>query len=260
MSLALLNTMLLRVLSDPDLTAKGSVLTWEEVDQRIVILCNAIKELAEVEISGLDPFDAGEEYSNTDPDYVTYGGNTWEYVNAVPSTGVTPGTDPATWALASQGIFSHSQNTDQYLDFGGINESTALEIRTLLDAFVAITAGEGISVSAGVVALGNISITNHVVDYTLILTDKNQLKEIDKVTAVTATVPPNSSVAFPIGSQIYIYQKGVGQVTISPGSGVTINAAIDASPPIIKLRAQYSSAALIKTATNTWLCVGDLEV
>lgn len=46
---------------------------------------------------------------------------------------------------------------------------------------------------------------------------------------------------------------GAGQVTVG-GAGVTINAT-----PGLKLRTQWSSATLIKRATDTWVAVGDLS-
>jgi opacity protein-like surface antigen len=70
----------------------------------------------------------------------------------------------------------------------------------------------------------------------------------------TLTVPPNSSVAFPIGSQINILQTGAGQTTVTAGAGVTINAT-----PGLKMRAQWSYATLIKRATDTWVLVGDIS-
>ncbi len=66
-------------------------------------------------------------------------------------------------------------------------------------------------------------------------------------------VPNNTSDPVPIGSRVDIVQVGAGQVTVSPESGVTINAT-----PGRKLRAQYSFATLIKTGPNVWLLVGDL--
>ena len=89
--------------------------------------------------------------------------------------------------------------------------------------------------------------------YTLVLTDKDKLVEISNASANNLTVPLNSSVAYPIGSQINILQTGVGQTTIVATGGVTINAT-----PGLKLRAQWSSATLIKRAENTWVAVGDL--
>jgi hypothetical protein len=60
-------------------------------------------------------------------------------------------------------------------------------------------------------------------------------------------------VAFPIGTTITVLQVGSGQTTIA-GAGVTIN-----GTPGLKLRAQWSSATLIKRATNTWVAIGDLS-
>jgi hypothetical protein len=67
------------------------------------------------------------------------------------------------------------------------------------------------------------------------------------------TVPLNSSEAFPIGKKITILQTGAGQTTIVATGGVTVNAT-----PGLKLRTQWSSATLIKRATDTWVAIGDL--
>jgi hypothetical protein len=90
--------------------------------------------------------------------------------------------------------------------------------------------------------------------HTLVLSDKDKLIEMNSSSANDLTVPLNSSQAFPIGSQINILQTGTGQTTIVPVSGgVTINAT-----PGLKLRAQWSSATLIKRAENVWVLAGDL--
>ncbi len=133
MSLALLDNVLLRSLSDPVLTAKGSELTFDEEDTNFVILHDAIKELSAVAVSGIDAYDGGTEYSLDD--FVTYNNNTWQFVNVIPQTGVTPGTDAAVWLIASQGLFSHQQNTDSYLGFGTVNQVSAAELRVVADAF-----------------------------------------------------------------------------------------------------------------------------
>jgi hypothetical protein len=97
-------------------------------------------------------------------------------------------------------------------------------------------------------------ISEKTASYTLILSDKDKLIEMNSSSANTLTVPLNSSEAFPIGSQINILQTGTGQTTIAPVSGgVTINAT-----PGLKLRARWSSATLIKRAENVWVLAGDL--
>jgi hypothetical protein len=90
--------------------------------------------------------------------------------------------------------------------------------------------------------------------YTLVLADKDKLVEMSVGSANNLTVPLNSSQAFPIGTQISILQTGSGQTTVVATGGVTINAT-----PGLKLRTQWSSATLIKRATDTWVLVGDLS-
>lgn len=99
-----------------------------------------------------------------------------------------------------------------------------------------------------------ISINTQTANYTLVLADGSKLIRQNVATANTVTVPPNSSVAYPVGTQINIVQAGAGQVTITPGSGVTINSA-DSK---LKTRVQFSTVTLIKTATDTWLLMGDI--
>ena len=91
--------------------------------------------------------------------------------------------------------------------------------------------------------------------YQLVLADDGKMIEMNTTTGQVNTleIPLNSSHAFPIGTQITVLQTGVGQTTISGAVGVTVNAT-----PGLKLRANWSSASLIKRATNTWAVIGDL--
>lgn len=91
-----------------------------------------------------------------------------------------------------------------------------------------------------------------VASYTLVLTDQSKVIEINNGSANTLTIPPNASVAFPIGTYILFIQTGAGQTTITPGAGVTID-----STPGLKTRTQWSAATIIKRATNTWVVMGD---
>jgi hypothetical protein len=90
--------------------------------------------------------------------------------------------------------------------------------------------------------------------YTLALVDINTIVEMNSASTTTLTVPPNSSVAFPIGSIIGVDRIGTGAVNFVAGSGVAIN-----SPQgMLGLRVRYSSAVLRKRATNEWMLSGDL--
>jgi hypothetical protein len=90
--------------------------------------------------------------------------------------------------------------------------------------------------------------------YTFVLTDQNKLVTANNASAQTYTVPPNSSVAFPIGTHIDIIQKGTGKVTIAQGAGVTINSQAGNKA----IAAQYVGVTLIKEATDTWYLIGNL--
>lgn len=89
--------------------------------------------------------------------------------------------------------------------------------------------------------------------YTLVLADSGKMVEMNNASANTLTIPPNSSIAFPVGTTITVLQTGAGQCTLTAGAGVTIN-----YTPGLKLRAQWSSATIIKRATDTWVALGDL--
>jgi hypothetical protein len=91
--------------------------------------------------------------------------------------------------------------------------------------------------------------------YTLALTDDGKVVEMNNASANTLTVPPNSSVAFPVGSQILVLQTGAGQTTLAAGAGVTVNS----KDGNLKLSAQWCAATLIKRATDVWVVVGDLS-
>ena len=91
--------------------------------------------------------------------------------------------------------------------------------------------------------------------YTTVLTDDGKLVTCDNASAIALTIPPNSSVAYGIGSQINIMQLGAGQVTITAGAGVTLRSAGSK----LKTNAQYAVATCCKIATDTWVVVGNLS-
>lgn len=96
--------------------------------------------------------------------------------------------------------------------------------------------------------------------YTFVIADKDKLVTASNGSAQTYSVPTNATAAFPVGSRINIIQIGAGQVTITAATPATTTisstGATAASP---KLRAQFSSATLMKVATDTWYVVGDIS-
>ena len=115
-----------------------------------------------------------------------------------------------------------------------------------------VTTADVGTVSSSMIA--DVSTNARTASYTLVLSDKDKIVEMGVGSANNLTVPLNSSVAFPVGSQINILQTGSGQTTVVAAGGVTINAT-----PGLKIRAQWSYATLIKRATDTWVLVGDVS-
>ena len=91
--------------------------------------------------------------------------------------------------------------------------------------------------------------------YTLVAGNLNQLVTLNNASSITLTVPPS---VFSAGDVINIAQIGAGQVTLAQGAGVTINST-GATATAPKLRARYSAASIVCTASNTFLVVGDIS-
>ncbi|WFC43265.1 hypothetical protein [Pseudoxanthomonas sp. SE1] len=90
--------------------------------------------------------------------------------------------------------------------------------------------------------------------YTPVLEDR--VVQMDVASANNFTVPPNSSVAFPVGIALEVWQQGAGQTTIVADSGVTILYDADDT---LKLKGQNAGCSLRKVATNTWRLIGKME-
>ena len=95
-------------------------------------------------------------------------------------------------------------------------------------------------------------------NYTTVLADAGKIITSSSGSAVVITLPPSSSVDYPIGSSINVISIGAGLTNFAIGAGVTINStgAVPAAPV---LRIAHSSATAIKIATDTWQVVGDIS-
>ena len=99
------------------------------------------------------------------------------------------------------------------------------------------------------------TISQKTASYTLsALSERDAMIEMNAAGATTLTIPTDATLSFPIGTSLDVLRVGAGAVDIAGASGVTVNAT-----PGLKLRAQWSSATLIKRAANTWVLVGDLS-
>jgi hypothetical protein len=165
--------------------------------------------------------------------------------------------------------FAEALSAGTNIDAGAITTSALANSSVTTDR-IATYAVTGVKIEPNVALTGTttaaaISVTGNVVyhtatnaqsasAYTIVLADDGKIIECSASSAITLTVPTNTTAAFPIGTQIMLIATGTGQVTVAAAGGVTVNAT-----PGLKLRTQWSTALLIKRATNTWLLSGDLQ-
>jgi len=135
-----------------------------------------------------------------------------------------------------------------------------------------LTAGTGITITNPTGALGNPIIsasggaggspmhvtTNITTSYTAQLTDAPastaNVGWIDSQNSLSNTIniDTNANVAFPIGTDIYVCQGGLGQTTIKALAGVTLNG------PTITPAGQYGVGRAVQVAANSWRIFGNL--
>jgi hypothetical protein len=139
----------------------------------------------------------------------------------------------------------------------GTTDTQTLTNKTLttptIGSFVNATHTHADAASGGIL---NVSLNAQTgTTYTPNLADNNKIVTLDNVNPITLTVPTNASVPYPIGAEINLYNKGVGQVSIVGDTGVTVYSSSGSN-----LRVQYSLATIIKLDTDTWVLIGDTIV
>ncbi|MCY1306534.1 hypothetical protein D9M70_563990 [compost metagenome] len=80
------------------------------------------------------------------------------------------------------------------------------------------------------------------------LADQNKHKRMTSASARTVTVPANSSVAFPVSTEVDIERYGAGTLTIVAAAGVTIRTRDDLTIPD-----QWQVVTLKKVGTDEWV-------
>ena len=143
------------------------------------------------------------------------------------------------------------------LSGGGTSGSVTLSINTSVTAD--LTTAQTLTNKTLTSPLINLGVNPQTgTSYTTVLSDNGKLITQTNASAITTTIPPFASVAYPVGAQLNFVQYGAGQVTFAAGSGVTIvSTGATASAP--KTRAQYSAATAICVSQDNWLISGDIS-
>ncbi len=167
-------------------------------------------------------------------------------------------------------ILSKASNTD--MDFSWITNDvgdiTAVSAGTGLSGggtsgAVTLSIDSTVTTLTGTQTLTNKTLTAPVINidcnaqtaaYTLVASDASKLVTVSDTVSRTVTIPPS---VFSAGQIINVQRIGTGAVPFAAGAGVTITStgATAAAPT---LRARYSAASVICTASNTFTVIGDI--
>ncbi|MDR3450725.1 MAG: hypothetical protein P4M15_13450 [Alphaproteobacteria bacterium] len=91
-------------------------------------------------------------------------------------------------------------------------------------------------------------------NYTAALTDIGKLVVLSSASAIAFTVPPNSSVAFPVGTVLNFQQGGAGALSVAAGAGVTIN-----KLSTLNAVGSYAIGGLVQIAADSWILYGAMQ-
>jgi hypothetical protein len=156
--------------------------------------------------------------------------------------------------LMDQTVMRFASTSARDAAFGGLGEPTLAEgMVCYVDAEDKVYVNTD-GTSGGWVEIGfdgNLSVSTKTNNYTLALNDKASVVQMNVAGANTVTIPTNAAVTFDIGVQIVVTQLGAGATSIAGDTGVTVY-----PTGTLTLPSRYSSATLVKVASDTWYVFG----
>ena len=197
---------------------------------------------------------AGELGLETDTSYYKIGNGSTAWTSLAYGTiaGV-PASNSITSAMIVNGTIVAGDIASDAITTAKILDSNVTTAKIADDAVTQVKLADRVVGSA---ELDNLTLNAQTgTTYTLVLADAHKLVTQSNASAITTTIPPNTDVAFQIGDQVNLLQLGAGQVTVAPGSGVTIRS----EGTKLKLKGQYAAATCIKIASDEWVLVGNLS-
>jgi len=173
------------------------------------------------------------------------------YVSSSGNVGI--GTTTPSFGLDVSGTTRFNGNS-QITGSLNISGSTSINGGGLIVSGTLATSG---STSQGLVAPLKFTTATANTNYTLVRTDEGKMVEMNyNVDApLIVTIPLNSSVPFPIGTEISVIQIGGGTTIITGSAGVTVNSYLGYKT----IGVQYGVASVVKRGTDSWYLFGNLS-
>jgi hypothetical protein len=137
------DNLILRQTDYPPLVNKDDFLDNDDFDSNMINIYDDLVALCLT--NGVIAYDISTEYDDEVINYATHDGRLWKFVNAVPGSNVTPGTNELYWIEVFPTELAHRKNSDTILDEGGANEVAASEIRAFIDAGLTSTTNLSLS-------------------------------------------------------------------------------------------------------------------
>ena len=141
-----------------------------------------------------------------------------------------------------------------------IESITTAQVESFAQSASAAAPVQSVAGKTGAVSLlsadvaGPVISTQEGTSFTLVANNANNAVLFSAAAAVAVMIPANSSVPFPLQTQIVLIQSGAGQLTVQGAAGVTLQS----SGGKTKSGAQYAILTLFKVATDTWILGGDI--
>lgn len=98
------------------------------------------------------------------------------------------------------------------------------------------------------------SISEKTADYTLVLGDAGGRIVVNDASDIEITIPPQADVTWTDDTEIEIFRRGAGAVTIVAGSGVTL----ESKDSLVDIADRYTSVLLKREASDVWSIQGNL--